>query len=370
MSTIKWSPVTAMMINRAPGTIVCGSPGSGKTFFLLNVCANSLGTGQRVIVIDPKNDFSKLLNINNNIEFVDINKIRPGALNPFTFLTNFDTSTLLTIIEIICGKLDKQDIIDITPIVKDFVTKFKRDNEYKDLQDVADYLFSRDNQSAQKIGTMLKTYEDNKYGSLLFTRQTDIRPLRLSKTESLIISLHGMSLPDYTKKVEDYDSNERFTSAIIYIITSKLLEILSTDSKVPTILVCDEAHLLFGNKEMSQIIDRFLVLGRSLNVATVLASQGVSHFPNDIAQYITSKFIFRSSIDESELFLDKFDTSKLDPAKAIDSSSVISGITDLNTGCCFCIDSSNRNGFIRIVSNYDIELLTSNPFLKDRIDEE
>lgn len=369
MSTIKWSPVTAMMLNRAPGTLVCGQPGSGKTFFLLNVCANALGMGQRVIAIDPKNDFSKLLNVSNNVEIVDINRIRPGALNPFTFLDRFDTSTLLTIIEIICGKLDKEDIIQITPIVKDFVTKFNRDNEYKDLQDVADYLFSRDNSAAQKIGTLLKTYEDNKYGPLLFTRETNVKPLILSNVASLIISLHGMSLPEYTKKVEDYDANERFTSAIIYIITSKLLEILSTDSKIPTILVCDEAHLLFGNKDMAQIIDKFLVLGRSLNVATVLASQGVSHFPKDIAQYVTSKFIFRSSIEEASLFLDKFDTSKLDASSAIDIDSVIAGISNLGVGCCFCIDLKNRNGFIRIISNYDVNLLTSNPFKKNREEE-
>ena len=60
MSTIKWSPCSAHMLNNAPGTVVCGSPGSGKTFFLLNIAANCLGTGQRVIAIDPKNDFTKL----------------------------------------------------------------------------------------------------------------------------------------------------------------------------------------------------------------------------------------------------------------------------------------------------------------------
>ena len=110
-------------------------------------------------------------------------------------------------------------------------------------------------------------------------------------------------------------------------------------------------------------------IGRSLNVATVLASQGVSHFPKDIAQYVTSKFIFRSSIEEAALFLDKFDTSKLDASSAIDIDSVIAGISNLGVGCCFCIDLKNRNGFIRIISNYDVNLLTSNPFKKSREEE-
>lgn len=379
MSTIRWSSITAHLNNNAPGTIICGMPGSGKTFALLNFAANNLGMGQRVIAIDPKNDFSKLYNVNPNIDIIDINKIRPGALNPFEFLKKvdkhgnvsyLDTSTLMTIIEILCGKLDKQTIIDITPIVTDFVTKKKNTNEYCDMQDVADYLYSKPSSSAQSIGTMLKMFEDNKYGKLLFTREENVEPLVLSSTDSMIISLHGLSLPDYSKKVEDYDANERFTSAILYIITNKLMDILSEDSKIPTTLICDEAHLLFSNKEMSSIIDRFLVLGRSLNVATILASQGISHFPKGIAQYITTKFIFKSSIEESKAFLNTFDTSKIDSTNAIDTDSIISAITKFPTGVCFMMDRLARNGIIKIKSIYDVKLLTSNPFDKERTENE
>lgn len=375
MSTIKWSPTSAIMHNASPTTIVCGMPGSGKTFALLNFCANALGIGQRVISIDPKNDFSKLYNVNNSINIVDINKIRPGALNPFEFLkkvdkngkvTHIDTATLMTIIEIMCGKLSPEIIIDITPIVTDFVTKSKNSDEYVDMQDVADYLYSNPSKAAQTVGTMLKMFEDNKYGKLLFTRETNVKPLVLSETDSMVISLHGLSLPDYSKKPEDYDANERFTSAILYIITSKLMEILSADSKIPTTLVCDEAHLLFSNKEMASIIDRFMVLGRSLNVATILASQGISHFPKGIAQYVTTKFMFKSSIEEAKLFLDMFDTSKLDASNSIDIDSIVSSATKFPTGVCFMIDRSGRSGIIKIKSIYDVSLLTSNPFAKQR----
>ena len=360
-------------------TIVVGSPGSGKTFALLNIAANCLGMGQRVIAIDPKNDFDKLYNVNPSINIIDINKIRPGALNPFEFLKKIDekgrvkfidTATLMTIIEIMCGKLDRNTIIGITPIVTDFVTKAKTTGDYYDMQDVADYLYANQNEYAQTVGTMLKMFEDNKYGKLLFTRETNVKPLVLSATDSMVISLHGLSLPDYSKKPEDYDANERFTSAILYIITTKLLDILSGDNKVPTTLICDEAHLLFGNKEMGAIIDRFLVLGRSLNVATVLASQGISHFPKGIANYITTKFMFKSSMEEAQLFLDAFDTSKINPSSAIDVDSIVSSATNFPTGTCFMIDRLNRNGIIRIKSIYDVSLLTSNPFAKKRSEDD
>lgn len=359
-------------------TIVVGSPGSGKTFFLLNVALNALGMGQKVIYIDPKNDAGKLLNVFPYIDVIDINDIRPDALNPMEFLKKvnkdgsvefIDTATLLTIIELMTGKLDQGAIIAITPIVTDFVTRAKQRGEYVNMLDVANYLFANPNENAQQIGTQLKMFEDNKYGPLMFAAGSEAEPLELSSNKSMIITLHGLDLPDYTKSVNDYSPSERLTSAILFVITKKLLEILSQDSKIPTVLICDEAHLLFSNKEMAQVIDRFLVLGRSLNVATVLASQGITHFPSGISNYITSKFMFKSSIDEAEAFLEAFDTSKINPTNAIDKSSVLGAVTSFKTGQCFMIDREGRNGIIQIKSNYDTSLLTSNPLEKKRDDE-
>ena len=366
------------MVNKSPGTIICGSPGSGKTYAMLNFAANCLGIGQRVIIIDPKNDFDKLYNVNKSINIIDINNIRPGALNPFTFLRkiekdgsvkNIDSPTLMTIIELLTGKLDQDTKIAITPIVQDFITKSKNSNDYVDMQDVADYLFANKRKEAQAVGTVLKMYEDSIYGKLLFTRETNVKPLVLSSTDSMVITLHGLNLPDYSKKVEDYDANERLTSAILYILCNKLYDILSESNLIPTTLMCDEAHALFCNKEMSKLIYNFLRLGRSLNTATVLASQGISHFPGDVCNNISTKFLFKSSMDEAELFLNKFDTSKLGGgATAIDIKSVISAVVNFQSGMCFMIDMFNRNGIIKIVSIYDKKLLTSNPFEKTEVD--
>lgn len=315
------------------------------------------------------------MNVNPNIDIVDIENIKPDALNPMEFLKRhnadgtvefIDTATLMTIIEIMTGKLDQGAIIAITPIVTDFVTRAKQRGEYVNMLDVANYLFANPNENAQQIGTQLKMFEDNKYGPLMFASGTEGSPLELSATRSMIITLHGLDMPDYNKSVNDYTPSERLTSAILFVITKKLLEILTQDSKIPTVLICDEAHLLFSNKEMAQVIDKFLVLGRSLNVATVLASQGITHFPDGISNYITSKFMFKSSIDEAEAFLDAFDTSKINPANAIDTASVLSAVTSFETGQCFMIDRLGRNGIIKIKSNYDISLLTSNPLEKQR----
>lgn len=369
MATINWSPVTAIMNNKPPGTIVTGVPGSGKTFALLNFASNALICGQRVIFIDPKNDAKVLKNVDPSTQIIDVNKIQPGALNPFTVVKNCDTNVILTVIECIIGKLDGDKMVAISPIVKDFVTKANRDKEYVDFLMLCNYLYASGNQYAREVGTALKIAEDSKYGKLLFCRDKNVEPLRIGE-EPLVISLFGMELPPETKSIEQLNAEERFSSAIVYLICKILKDVLVGDSKVPTILFIDEAHMIYCNEEIASIIDSFLVLGRSLNIAVVLASQGVSHFPDDISQYVSTKIMFRMGNDEANMFLSKFDPSGGD-GSSFDRNSIMSTITNAEKGQCFMIDSRNRGGFLRIVTNLgDANSITSNPLFKKRSEDE
>lgn len=366
MSTINWSPMTAMLMDKPVTTVVFGTLGKGKTFFLLNVAANEIGMGRRVIAIDPKNDFAKLKNVSpRSVDIIDINNIHEGAMNPFTFLDDIDTTTILTTIEILTGKLDRETETAITPIIQDFVTKYKRENEYKDMQDVADYLYSRDNKYAQAVGISLKSFEDSKYGKLLFTRKTDIEPLILNPRKSLVISLFGMALPDQSVAPEDYRPEERFTATIVYLLTKKLRKILTDVNKLPTTLICDEAHLLFCNKEMTRVITEYMSLGRSLKTAIMLSSQGVDGFP-EITKYVSTRIMFGNSLNEAEKFLNMFDSNKHDVESAIDMRTVTSSIAKLEKGQCFMIDAMNRYGFVQIKSIYDHSLLTSTAYLVNK----
>lgn len=375
MSTIRFATTSAHLEEKAPGTIICGMPGSGKTFAMLVMAANALIMNERVIVIDPKNDFTRLYNVNKNIEIIDVNNIRPGALNPFEFLkrkdrngtvTYVDSSTIMSILQILCGKFSDEQFNAVFPVVKDLLIESKRDGKYVDFQKLADALYSMDDQSAIAVGNQLYNYYDGEFAKLIFTRDENVRPLVLSDDMSMVISLHGMTLPEYNKRPEDYDSNDRFTAAVVFIIATKLLQILNKRpewDKRPVTFFCDEAHLLFSNPMMSSVINKFLSVGRSLNTATVLASQGISKFPDDIAQYISSKFIFQSATSEAERFLKIFDTSEYDPANAI-AKDIIGQIAKYPKGRCFFIDKYNRNGVIDIVSPFDPKLFSSNPLEK------
>lgn len=363
MPSISWSPINSILENKSAGTVIIGSPGSGKTYFLLNIAANCLLTGCRVIYIDPKNDASALLNIYKDIKITDVNNIAPGALNPFNVLKDVSSNVMLSIISCICGNLSDEKLVSISPIVNDFVIKNNRDKANINFSMLANYLYASSNIEAQTIGTMLKMNEDSKYGKLLFSPGEEAVNIG-SKSE--IISLLGLELPAANKNSENLSPEEKFSSAIVYIICKMLREILTEDNKIPTVLIIDEARIVFSNPALHAIINDFLTLGRSLNIATVLASQNITHFPSGIGQLISSKFMFASSYKEASEFLEEFDGSA--SSVGLDRTSIIEYIENIKEkvggpGGCFFIDSKNRGGFIKIKSNLGV---TSNPLFKKR----
>ena len=100
-----------------------------------------------------------------------------------------------------------------------------------------------------------------------------------------------------------------------------------------------------------------------------LASQGISSFPKSIYNAISTKFLFKSSINEAQAFFEAFDTASLGGSN-IAVNSIIAAAIKFPTGTCFMMDRKHRNGIIRIISNYDHNLLTSNPLDKIRKDGE
>lgn len=359
MGSVLFSPITALYENRSPGVVIIGSPGSGKTYAMQNIAANCFLTNQRVICLDGKNDMMALKKLNPDIHIVDINKISPGGLNPFDVLKDIDSSTLMSLIECMTGTLTNKQTIAIQPIIQDFINNYKRFGHAPTFQQVADYLYASQDEDARMIGTLLKINEDSKYGPLLFAENKDYGSKLAISDGSQIISLLGLDFPK-TQDTTKLTAEQKFTSAIIYIITKKLYEILSIRADLPTVLFLDECHILFSNPSLSQVAEDFLVLGRSLKIATILATQNITHVPEDLSNQLSTKFIFKSDPKQAGEFLKRFDSSAAS-GSALDQESIISNIVNAGVGQCFMIDKLNRGGFLKFQSNLGI---TSNPFAR------
>lgn len=360
MSSIQFSPFTAIFENRAAGTVIIGAPGSGKTFMVLNLISNCRLMEQRIFAIDPKNDLGAITDVYPDIEYVDVNSIKPGALNIFKAIENIDTSTIVSIISIICGGLSDSQLVSITPIVNDFVIAYRKDPDSNvSFSNLTEYLYANDNEDARTIGTMLSIHRDSEYGPLIFDCEEGTEVLEMNEN-SKVISFFGMDLP---KKLDSkLTEGQKFNSAIIYIICRMLRQLMKKDG-YPTLFVMDEAHIAYQNEAFSSIINEVLILGRSLSVATVLASQSITHYPEDIAQLVSSKFCFKSSGKEAKEFLEIFSNPSPDAKSDIDS--IVFEIGEFEPGMTLFIDSRNRTGIFKVVSMLS-DNISSNPLSRKK----
>lgn len=361
VTSVQWSPFTAIFSNRASGTVIVGSPGSGKSYFMLNVAANCLLMRQNVFAIDPKDDLSPLASMYpDQVELIDINNIQAGALNPFRVLHDVDTNTISSVISIICGGLSDQAMVAVTPIINDFVIRHGKKRGHVSFSDVVDYLYASDNEHAQAVGTKLQIHRDAKYGGLLFDDGSDVQSDPMGDRPSKVVSLLGMDLPK--GQGESMNEDQKFNAGVVYVICRMLREHL-TGHGYPTLFMVDEAHIAFSSEAFRSMIDEFLVLGRSLNVPTVLASQSVSHYPETVSQLVSTKFCFKSSSKDAMGFLRLF--AQTDGDSEADHQAVMQRITQFQTGDCLMIDSSQRLGIFHVTSLFDGGV-TSNPLLKKR----
>lgn len=363
MGTVCWSPMSGIFDNKSAGTVIIGGPGSGKTFGVLNLASNCLLTNQRIIVLDGKNDTLVLKKIYPKIDIVDINNVKDGGLDPFKVIKNVSSNVILSVIECITGKLTKEMRLSISPIIQDFVKENKRyEDQHVRFKDLVNYLYSHRNTDAQSVATAINLHKDSEYGRFLLGDNEDDKDDFELSNNSQIISLFGMSFPS-SDRDDNLKPEERFTSAIMYIICYKLNQILKEDSSIPTVLFLDEAKILFADQSLAKIVEDFLVLGRSLNTATVLATQNITHIPDSLSNLFSTKFMFRSQSSQAEEFLRRFNNSDDSGDSKMNERTIVSYVASCDSGNCFMIDPWDRGGFIRITSNLG---LTSNPLLKDR----
>lgn len=334
-STVYFNPVTPLYENRAPGTVICGSPGAGKTYFMQTIMVNALMENCIVISLDPKNDHKGLCDVDPTIKYKSI--AEKQSLDPFRCLENVDSNFIVGIIDTICGGLSKETLVAINPIVDDYVRKSRTGTA--SFLKLVNYLYANPNPLAQQVGTLLKSNENSEYGPVFFNRSKEC--LSVGR-ENSIICLFGLPMPA-TDNRDTWTKEEMFSSAIIMVLVKMLENILKQKNEIPVILAIDEAHIILANPYIYKIVEKFLILGRSLNVATVLASQNVSHFPNDFSNYITNRFQFRSSRNEVQEFLSRFLVSNEE-----EKGSLVHFAVNAPNGGAIFIDRKNRVGEIQI----------------------
>lgn len=353
-----YDPHYAIRINRPPVTLITGSPGSGKTVASLLLASHSALLNKITFILDPKGDFLALQKLSDygEIENVKVWSVfsdasegivaddNIGMLDP-TRLTDspyVNASLTMETITILTKDLSSAQRSTIIPIIQDVT-----ESNNPSLRKVISVLARSRHEEISSLAHELNLSLSLPAGKLLVASSRH-QDNKLDLTSGVVVaSLMGLSLPPSTKKEESYQINERVSVAIIRLLTHLVLDIMKSVPKdINKTLFIDEAWAVFNNEAGRALIDEVALLGRSLNMATILSTQSPSHVQGaegeaSLDNTISTRMAFRNTSDSDN----KINTEVMGLPKGVNFEGTFK---NLGIGQCLMKDARDQFAFIKI----------------------
>lgn len=353
-----YDPHYAIRINKPPVTLITGSPGSGKTVASLLLASHSALLNKTTFILDPKGDFLalKLLeeageienvhvwSIFDDIESGEVRESNIGMLDPTCLTDNINENASLTLetIGALAKSLTPNQRNALIPIIQD-VVESRNPTMNAIRMTLARSRDSEISTLAHELGLALSMPA----GKLLVASSKVTNRLNLKKGV-VVASLMGLSLPPSNKKEESYLEKERLSVAIIRLLTHLVLDVMKKVPKtISKTLFIDEAWAVFNNEAGRNLIDEVSLLGRSLNMAVVLATQSPAHVRGEegganLDTTISTRFAFRNTSE----------TDNITTTEAMDlpKNSGYEGVfKTLGNGQCLMKDCQENFAFVDIL---------------------
>ena len=362
--------------NKPPGILVTGSPGSGKTWLLLLLCSHASLMGKTNVILDPKGDFIALKKLEREgiLENIKVWNLAPqvdnkesmvadennGVLDPMTFFDNPDENVALAksvITSLVGGTLTDVQSNYLVPVLKDVVA-----SQNPSFNEVVSRLSRNQKEEIRTLGIQLNALSGLGLAKLLFT---DRRKQKAQKVELIggttVINLMGLSLPVPGSNQKTWTENEKLSMTIMALITNFVTSAMLKDisKEIFKMVTIDEAWSVMASQTGRDLINKVGLLGRSLNVALLLATQSPNHIEKvdgvDISNTISVRFAFKND-------------SKNDNLTTVNSMNLPSGEgweeigLNLDTGQCLLHDSRKNTGVIQVSVPYEWQsMFDTNP---------
>lgn len=351
-----YDPHYAIRINKPPVTLITGSPGSGKTVASLLLASHSGILNKTTFILDPKGDFLslKLLQDAGEIENVKVWAVfedveegivsegNIGMLDP-TKLTedpNENASLTMQTINTLVRDMGGKQRNALIPIIQDVVS-----SKNPSLNSIRMILARSRDPEISTLAQELSLALSLPAGKLLVSSTLTPKRLRLENGVT-VASLLGLSLPSSNKSEESYLEKERLSVAIMRLLTHLVLDIMKKSPKtLNKTLFIDEAWTVFNNDSGRNLINEVALLGRSLNMAVVLATQSPSHIKSEdgknLDMTISTRLAFRNTSDE--------DNKETIQAMSLPRGVGYEGVLkSLDNGRCLMKDSQEQFAFVDI----------------------
>lgn len=308
---VLWDPHTQISNNRPPGTIITGAPGSGKTYFSETIAVIQALLGKTLVILDWKGDFLALKSLEDEIGPVNIWRVgdkdaEPGGLDPFSMSDDpiEQRSLARTVIEIFLGGLTREEMTTLSNIIDDVLKECRQRQIQPSLGDVKDRLRGSSNKLARDLGHQLKDIADHPLSKICFApgnRKRSATGGIIGAGETTVATLLGLDLPSSPEDAKS-TAEKRLTSGIFSLLTHFIYKLLhDQDKSIPKVLIIDEAWAILSSPMGKDVVKKISLLGRSKNIALIMATQNYSHFDDSgLENTIGTRFAFRAELQEAE----------------------------------------------------------------------
>lgn len=340
-----WDAHTQIYNNKAPGTVITGSPGSGKTFLAMTLTCISSILGKTTIVLDPKGDFLSLTNLEDEIGNLNVwnlgEKNKRGILDPF-YMAEDKGETLnlvITVIDMFVGGLSKEEKRSLSPIVKDVMA-----TPVPSLMLVTEELSSSPNPVARNLGAELDLVRGLPFAELCFAPGARARSTVSIDSGTTIITMVGLDISPSSGETRNMKKN--LSSVILFLVTDFIRRIMhKSDDTKPKTLIIDEAWAILESEVGRSVIKEVALLGRSKMLSLIMITQNSSHLDKlDIENTIKTRFAFNTDEKEAVSIVKSMGLTENEGFESIFSS--------LKPGECLMQDYMGRYSTVQI-SNYN-----------------
>jgi len=248
---------------------VVGKSGSGKSVFMQELAASTLGIGGQVFVLDVGRSFEKTVKILNG-EYLEFTPHNPICINPFTNIaddgsdeTEDALAMLKPILALMAAPTDGTNDLENSFIEQGIKAAWNQKKNNASISDVQEYLLNHDDAIAKSLGQKLFPYsKEGIYG-------------RFFNGPATVDLAAKMVVVELEELKERKDLQAVIVQMVILQITTKLY---LGDRKTPSNVILDEAWDMLRGEQSGAFIETAARRLRKYGGSLVVGTQSVNDF--------------------------------------------------------------------------------------------
>lgn len=245
---------------------VVGKSGSGKSVFMQELMAATLGRQGRIFVLDVGRSFERTARLLGGT-FIEFSTHSPVCINPFSTIPLDDKEAitdalamLKPVVALMAAPLMGTNDLENALIEKAIRSSWDKKANDATVQDIADFLLEDSNPKAQSLGQMLYPYTEQGSFGRFFCGKANI----------------DLKAPLVILELEELKERKDLQSVIIQMVILQITnQVYLGDRKTPTQIILDEAWDMLRAKQAGEFMETAARRLRKYRAGLVAGTQTV-----------------------------------------------------------------------------------------------